>query len=249
MKLKILSYNIHKGFNPLNSRFTLHQIKTLLQETGADIVFLQEVVGENKQHEINVKDWPQESQFEFLADTVWPHYSYGKNAIFTERNHGNAILSKFPIIKAENINISNNRLEQRGLLHCEIVIPELAQKKAHLFNVHLDLLHGGRMKQIQKIIQHAKKYVHENEILIIGGDFNDWNESLSEHFYDLIYLQESFFVKTGEYAKSFPSLFPFLSLDRVYFRHMKLIETKVLHQDPWSGVSDHLPLLVEFEVV
>ncbi|PIS11989.1 MAG: hypothetical protein COT73_00920, partial [Bdellovibrio sp. CG10_big_fil_rev_8_21_14_0_10_47_8] len=109
MKIRVLSYNIHKGFSFSGWDFTLHTIKQALQETKADIVLLQEVVGENHQLRKAVPQWPTEAQFEFLADTVWPHYSYGKNAVFSLSHHGNAILSRFPIIKEENINISTNR--------------------------------------------------------------------------------------------------------------------------------------------
>ena len=71
-KVTILSYNIHKGFSPAGTRKMLQEMRVLLREVGADIVFLQEVMG--------VKDFRSEqSQFEYLADQIWPHYAYGKN--------------------------------------------------------------------------------------------------------------------------------------------------------------------------
>lgn len=44
--LKVLTYNIHKGFSATNLRFILHEIKSSLRHINADIVFLQEVQGE-----------------------------------------------------------------------------------------------------------------------------------------------------------------------------------------------------------
>ena len=97
MKLKILSYNIHKGFD-VWGRFTLEKMKEALLTTGADILLLQEVVGENKDYLQHFKSTPHERQFEYLAGALWPHFAYGKNAVFPERHHGNAILSRFPIL-------------------------------------------------------------------------------------------------------------------------------------------------------
>jgi endonuclease/exonuclease/phosphatase family metal-dependent hydrolase len=123
MKLRVLSYNIHKGFSMGNRRFVLDGIRQAIRETSADLVFLQEVLGEHQDHKKKYPEWRKDSQFEFLADEVWPHYAYGKNAIYTSGHHGNAILSKYPFTFFENIDISTNRVEQRGLLHGVIEIP------------------------------------------------------------------------------------------------------------------------------
>ena len=45
-KLKIISYNIHKGFTAGNSTFVLGKMRDILRHVHPDIVFLQEVLGE-----------------------------------------------------------------------------------------------------------------------------------------------------------------------------------------------------------
>lgn len=235
MKIRVLSYNIHKGFNIWKSRRILSGIKEGIQTTNADIVLLQEVVG-----------GPTETQFEILADTVWSHWSYGKNASFPDRHYGNAILSSFPIIKEENINISNHRFEKRGLLHCELQLPN--DKKMHVFNIHLDLLHSGRMRQIERIIDRVQSHVPEEEIFIMGGDFNDWPQKISHPLHINLSLKEAFKTFRGQYAPSFPSLWPFMSLDRLYYRGLHVTAVETLTGSPWNRLSDHLPILVEFEV-
>ncbi|TXI37621.1 MAG: EEP domain-containing protein, partial [Nitrosomonas sp.] len=72
---KILTYNIHKGFSATNLRFILHEIKYSLQYINADIVFLQEIHGERAISNNRFVDWPNNRQFEFLADQVWHHYA------------------------------------------------------------------------------------------------------------------------------------------------------------------------------
>lgn len=248
MKVRVLSYNIHKGFDTFGANFTLHEIKKAIQETDADVVFLQEVVGENFHHQSRLKDWPRQPQFEFLADSVWPHYSYGKNAVYDQRHHGNAVLSKFPIVRQENINISTNKREQRGLLHCELDIPELNHFHLHVFNVHLDLFQNGRKKQMKKIVERASEFVPKGSPFIVAGDFNDWSQNLTAEFTADINVKESHYHLHQTYAKSFPSHFPFLSLDRIYFRNLEINSAETLGQDSWARLSDHIPLLVEFEL-
>lgn len=245
--LRVLSYNIHKGFCIYNRNFTLHRIRDAIRETGADLCFLQEVVGENESFRSRIMNWPTESQFEFLADTIWPHYKYGKNAIFPARHHGNAVLSKYPILNSENINISTNRFEQRGLLHCQIGFPE-QNIALDLFNTHLNLLHSSRVRQTEQIINWIENRVDATSPLILAGDFNDWQASLTPYFHSRLGLRESFLETRGQHARTFPSPFPVVPLDRVYYRHLHVRSQQVLDLSPWVDLSDHLPLLVEFEI-
>ena len=243
MKLKVMTYNIHKGFSAGGMKYILRMIKEALSTTSADIVLLQEVVGQHRKSE--EKDWPTESQFEFLADQLWSHYSYAKNAIFSQFHYGNAILSRFPIIQEKHTVISTNRFEQRGLLHCEVEIPEVNQK-IHLFNVHLDLLKRGRRIQFQKIVSQIKAEVKVKDRFIMGGDFNDWTGELNQMFIQQMGLEEAHTKFHNKPAKSFPSFFPVLTLDRVYSRNMDIVNCKPLIGKPWHKLSDHIPLMVEY---
>jgi endonuclease/exonuclease/phosphatase family metal-dependent hydrolase len=90
MILKVLSYNIHKGFDWNNKNYFLKEIKDFIKTLDVDIVFLQEVVGKNTHLE---KSGLIDTQFEFLADELWPHYSYAHNAVYDHGHHGNLILS------------------------------------------------------------------------------------------------------------------------------------------------------------
>ena len=244
MKVKIVSWNIHKGFNFANTKFILEQIRELLRETKADILFLQEVVGENKKHALNLNQWPSEVQFEFLADQNWDFQAYGKNAVWTDRHHGNAILSKFEILKSENIDLTVNKFEYRGLLHAVL---DIEGKSVDFFNVHLNLLHKHRLLQVEQIIERALTSLN-SDILILGGDFNDWTGSVSHMLEDRIGLSEVFLLSNGSHARTFPSFMPLLPLDRVYFKGASLIHCEVLKNSDFKYLSDHLPVMVEFEI-
>lgn len=244
--LKILTYNIHKGFSSGNSRFVLHDIRNELQHIHADTVFLQEIQGEHSGKQAKVKNWPDVSQFEFLADQVWPHHAYGKNAIYKAGHHGNAILSKYPFSGWENINVSNREYASRSLLHGVINAPGFI-KPVHVICVHLGLFESERESQLKTLGERINSHVPRDEPLIIAGDFNDFWRRAEKHLQSDLGLQEVFKSLTGQHARSFPAWLPVLHTDRIYFRGIKPVKCMRLRGGPWRRLSDHIPLLAEFE--
>ncbi|SUB17760.1 Uncharacterised protein [Pantoea agglomerans] len=100
--IKVLTINTHKGFAPFNRRFILPELRDAVRATEADVVFLQEVMGTHAIHSLNHEEWPDSPHYEFLADTIWNDFAYGRNAVYPEGHHGNAVLSRFPIADYEN---------------------------------------------------------------------------------------------------------------------------------------------------
>ena len=80
MQLKILTYNIHKGFNWRNSKLTIKKIKEAISQVDVDIVFLQEIVGENKLMSKKHDEWI-DAQHEYLADSLWTDFAYAKRRL------------------------------------------------------------------------------------------------------------------------------------------------------------------------
>jgi endonuclease/exonuclease/phosphatase family metal-dependent hydrolase len=245
--LRVLSYNIHKGFSSGNRRFILGKIRESIRLVHADLVFLQEVQGEHEVHRTSVKDWPKASQFEFLADETWPHFAYGKNAVYDFGHHGNALLSKYPITFWENIDVSTNRFESRGLLHAKIAVPE-EEQPVHAICVHLGLRENDRGIQIRRICERIQSHVPHSEPVIIAGDFNDWRGRATAPLRNTLGASEAFEQLRGSHARTFPSWLPALRLDRVYFRGLEAKKVELLMAKPWNELSDHAALSVEFVV-
>lgn len=245
MKLKILSYNIHKGFTIGNRDFILQQMKLALRQTDADVLFLQEVLGDHQDTKCRIPDWKTAIQFEYLADLVWPHFAYGKNAIYPAGHHGNAILSKFPIVDWKNHSISTNRFEHRGLLKTKIHIPDI-DKEIVLANTHLNLTQKGRDIQAEKVIHFMNEEASFPWVLV--GDFNDWNKKVSPRIERALNAKEVFNSLHGRYPATFPSFFPVLSLDRIFVKDLTPTLATTLNDPHWRNLSDHLPLYVEIEV-
>ena len=243
--IKVLTYNIHKGFSIGNTRFILHEIRESLRTVDADVVFLQEIYGEKEISKNRFDDWPTNSQFDFLADEVWPHHAYGKNAIYKAGHHGNAILSKHPFVEWENIDVSTMKKASRSLLHGTIQAPG-SEKKIHVICIHLGLFERERENQLITLSERIASHVPADEPLIIAGDFNDWRGRAEQHLHDDLGVTEVFKETNGAYARTFPAWFPMLSMDRIYYRGLDIVDCSHLRGQPWGRLSDHTPLLAEF---
>jgi endonuclease/exonuclease/phosphatase family metal-dependent hydrolase len=244
-ELRVLTYNIHKGFNPGNRRFVLHQIREALVTMDADVLFLQEMQGAHHHKAQKIPDWPELSQFEFIADGGWAHYAYGKNAIYEAGHHGNAILSKYAFESWENINVSPFSWASRSLLHGVIRLPRL-NTEIHIVCIHFGLTGKERRQQLAKLCDRINSHVPHNAPLIIAGDFNDWLEQAQHQFHIHLGLQEAFRTTHGRYARTFPSWMPLLPMDRIYYRGLTPLSCEKLAGAPWHRLSDHAPLVATF---
>ena len=245
--LRVLTYNIHKGFDRKNREFVLHEIREQLEAIDVDIIFLQEIQGRHYHHEARISGWPVESQFEFLADKLWPHFAYGKNAIYTRGHHGNAILSKHSFKQWENINLSRLRRASRSLLHGLIHLDDRGLN-IHLICIHLELVGFERRRQIGLLRRYIHDHVPASEPIILAGDFNDWSGRMGRQLESQLGVREVYRSTHGRYAKTFPSHRPMLQMDRVYFRQLNLLECDCLDAHPWRQLSDHLPIYAQFDL-
>jgi endonuclease/exonuclease/phosphatase family metal-dependent hydrolase len=181
--LRVVSYNIHKGRSPLGSRNSLKELRLGLYGLQPDLVFLQEVQGRNENRSM------LDAQHMSLAAALRMNVCYGRNAIRHQTDHGNALLSRFPILDHENQDISDHRLEQRGILHARITIGDC---EVHCFVVHLGLLAGSRVRQIQALVDRIDRLVPMGAPMVIAGDFNDWADRLAPLFVQRLRVHEVF---------------------------------------------------------
>lgn len=183
--IRVVSYNIHKGRSATGSRESLADLRLGLYNLRPDLLFLQEVQGRNQQH-VSL-----DAQHESLGAALCMQTAYGCNAIHERTDHGNALLSRYPILKHENQDISDHKMEQRGLLHAVV---DIADTPVHCLVVHLGLFAGGRSRQVAALLERIKRLVPEDEPLLVAGDFNDWNNRLAPLFVKQLGLYEVFAV-------------------------------------------------------
>jgi len=245
-RLTLLTVNLHKGFGPLNRRFVLPELRAAVRHVAADIVFLQEVLGEHQLHAARVPEWPQVPHYEFLADTLWSDFAYGRNAVYPAGHHGNAVLSKYPIVSYQNLDVSVSGPERRGLLHCRIQLPG-GQPMLHAICVHLGLREAHRRVQIDHLCALIRS-LPETEPVAVAGDFNDWRQRAHRPLVHRGGLREVFVERHGHAARTFPARWPVLALDRIYVRGASVHQPLVLPRRPWSHLSDHAPLAARIQL-
>lgn len=238
--LTIATYNIHKGFSQFNRRVVLHDLRERLRELDADIVFLQEVQGEHARHALRHANYPAGPQHEFIAAGSWPHAAYGKNAVYGAGHHGNAILSRYPIVQESNHDISAHRFESRGMLHVEMLIP--GGRKLHGLCAHFGLFAGGRRAQTLAMIDFVRDRIPPDEALIIAGDFNDWRDDIGRTLAAELAMHDVFHLHRGRVARSFPAALPLFRLDRIYVRGLTVLHSHVHAGAAWRHISDHAAL-------
>lgn len=243
-RLRLLTLNIHKGFSVFNRRLVLHELRAAIRELKADVVCLQEVQGQHSGHSANHPLWPEQPQYEFLADSIWHEHAYGRNAVYAEGHHGNALLSKFPILSFDNHDVSIAGPERRGMLHCMLQLPEYGAT-VHVICVHLGLIESHRRRQMELICALIRERIPASAPLIVAGDFNDWRGCGHQILEAGAGLREVFVQSQGKAMRSYPARWPLLRLDRVYCRNLATATPVAVPRTPWSHLSDHVPLCVE----
>ena len=236
--ISIATYNIHKGFSQFNRRMMVHELREELRALAPDILFLQEVQGEHRHHEVRHADWPAAPQHEFLAEDVWHEAAYGRNVVYEHGHHGNAVLSRFPIVKTQNQDVTHHHFERRGLLHCLIAVPAW-ERPLHCVCVHLSLFGHSRRRQLDLLARRLEELVPRDAPLIIAGDFNDWSNRANGLLAERLGLHEAFAAGGGKPTRSFPAALPLFRLDRIYVRGFQVAEARVHAGRPWSRISDH----------
>jgi endonuclease/exonuclease/phosphatase family metal-dependent hydrolase len=244
VSLKVLTLNTHKGFTTFNRNFVLHELRQAIRDVSADLVFLQEVLGSHTGHASRHSNWPATPQYEFLADSIWHDYAYGKNAVYTEGHHGNAILSKHPILSYTNHDMSIAGPERRGMLHCVIRNPG-DRPNLHAICVHMSLTERHRRRQLGLLCDLIKREVPPEAPLIIAGDFNDWRLRANTVMNRCADIKEVFHELHGDSARTFPARLPLLRLDRIYYRNIQVLKSATLSRKPWAHLSDHAALYAE----
>jgi endonuclease/exonuclease/phosphatase family metal-dependent hydrolase len=238
----VLTLNIHKGFSTTQRRFTLENIRNCLRDSKATVVFLQEVVGEHTRFARKIPGWPKGNQLEFLADSVWSHHAYGKNAIYQHGHHGNAILSEMPFKSWHNLDISLFNYSQRGILH------GITANDLHLVCVHFGLFESERRAQANKLVEYVRNHIPDDAPLILAGDFNDWRKSIHIRMTRELHLTDAHQQLNNRVARTFPSIRPLLPMDRIYLRGFQVRSCDIMSSPEWRHISDHCAMIARLSL-
>lgn len=237
-QFSVVTWNIHKGVRGLGprKRLEIHDIGHAVEQLDADVVCLQEVRAFHHKHATEFERWPEQPQAEYLAPEGY-HAVYRTNAVTDHGEHGNALLTRWPVHDVQHEDMSDHRFEQRGLLHVRV---ELDGQDLHVIVLHLGLIAASRRRQIAQLGRYMARELPPDAPLLVAGDFNDWGERL----HGVMNKLGLHTLRTGR-SPTFPSRFPLLHLDRVYVRGLHIESMMVPRGHVWARMSDHLPMRVQ----
>jgi len=250
MELRVASYNIHKGVlgHGPGKRASILDLQAALQTLQPDLVFLQEVQFRHQRHAHHLRGWPEQPQHVFLGQALGLHAAYRTNAVTRHGEHGNALLSRYPILDVAHHDVSDHRFEQRGLLHVQVQLPQGGP--LHCIVVHFGLFAASRQRQTARLLDYIAAHVPPQAALIVAGDFNDWHGRIGPQLLQqgLADVSEPPLKANGQTAwrqrvRTYPARLPLVPLDRIYARGLTATEIGLGWGRGWARLSDHAPLL------
>ncbi len=228
-----------------------------VEQFDADLVCLQEVRRINRKEASFFTRWPELPQADYLAPDGYEAV-YRTNAHTRHGEHGNALLSRWPVIGHQHEDMSDHRFEQRGLLHAEVLVHG---NSVYVIVVHLGLIAGSRTRQLAQLAKFIQREVPAQAPLIVAGDFNSplapvkWAQAAMKN------VAKKTDAKTKTSASkprniasvnamltrnaTFPSRLPLVQLDHIFIRHATQVAVHVPRGKVWAQMSDHLPLIMD----
>jgi endonuclease/exonuclease/phosphatase family metal-dependent hydrolase len=239
MKVRLVSYNIHKGVGA-DGRYDLARIAEIVRHYDPHVVCLQEVLWCPPVD--GCKAQPKE-----LFDAVGlPHAVVALNCRRPQGTYGQMTLSKFPIVEHENIDLSLVLQKPRASLYTKLRLPHAP---LHVFNTHLGLAGWERLLQMRDLVEETPEIAPEREAAVFAGDMNDWRHRLFPSVLARAGWRAAVGDKDDPGHSTFPSRMPVAALDKIFFRGA--VRTAHAHPSRLAlarVASDHLPLVAELEV-
>lgn len=240
MKLRILSYNIHKCIGGVDRRYEPARVAEVIHKLDADVLLLQEV-------DNGVPRSNHDCQHDVLGELLgMKHRAWFPNVdVRGGGKYGNAIISRYPIIEASNLDLSIRWKKKRSALHGVVrVRHEDVDRTVHVFNMHLGLARYERKIQLRTFLDsHPFSGLHHETPVVVGGDLNDVYGRLGE------LLRPAGFRGVDKRPLTFPAWGPVRALDAIFVRgavdFMKLARCD---SELARRASDHRPLVAEIRL-
>ncbi len=239
MKLRVLTYNIHKCIGGVDRRYDPARTIATIAHYEPDVVLLQEV-------DHHVPRSNHDAQAAMLADGLgFAHHAWYPNVkVRGGGEYGNAILSKWPLVEARNVDLTVAPKKRRSVLHavCRVRHGDV-DRSVHLYNMHLGLAEYERRIQIATFLEsHPFAGLHHDTPVVVGGDLNDvWGRIAG------MLLPAGF--RTAMRPRSFPAWGPLRALDGLYVRGPAALPA--IHRGETQlakRASDHRPLYADVEL-
>ncbi|HET6610363.1 MAG TPA: endonuclease/exonuclease/phosphatase family protein [Kofleriaceae bacterium] len=247
MKVRVVTYNIHKCIGGVDRRYEPRRVGDILAHYRPDLVLLQEV-------DASAPRSNGDRQVDVLGEHLGlRHRTYFPNVkVRGGGEYGNAILSRFPITATQNIDLTVPPKKCRGVLHahCRVRLFRRAANRQrtrtiHLYNLHLGLAGYERKIQLRRFLEsHPFAGLDPRTPVVVAGDFNDVWGTLGKKL-----LVPAGFRGMRLPIRTFPAYAPVRPLDSMYVRGD--VGIRHIHSSRLTiarRASDHLPLIADLEI-
>ncbi len=223
--IRMASYNI-KTSQGMDGKMDIFRTAQVLETMKADCISLQEVDNHRPRSFF-------ENQAGVIARILKMDYVFGAAINYKVGSFGNAILSKYPIIKSINHQLPASKPE-RSMLEVHL---HINGQLLRVFNTHMELDRNLRLEQIRDFI--VPLVMSSNSPAILSGDLNEGPDGLGIT-YLMNYFQDSFSVNSGTLTATFTADQPRERMDYILLNQTC---AAVDYQIISSQASDHLPVM------
>ncbi len=241
---RIVTYNVHRCVGT-DRRLDVGRIAEALAALKPDIVALQELdVGRRRTGHVD--------QAHEIARRLDMACHFHAALRVEEEQYGDAILTHFPerLIQVGPLPGYDRirALEPRGVLWVEV---EVDGRPVQVINTHLGLV--PREQQIQAQWLAGPRWLEHPQRqgpTILLGDFNATASSVVYRTLTAHLMPARGLAPTKSPTSTFPSRFPALRIDHLFVSpHIRVLDVQAPFSPLTRAASDHLPLLMDFEVV
>ncbi len=237
MKLRVLSYNIHKCIGGVDRRYEPRRIVDVIRGLEPDVCMLQEV-------DAGVPRSNRDRQVDVLGEELgMKHRCWYPNVdVRGGGQYGNAILSRYPIVESANLDLTIRFKKARSALHAVLrVRHDGVDRTVHAYNMHLGLARYERKIQLRKFLEsHPFQQLHGDTPVVVGGDLNDVYGGLGE------LLAPAGFRGIEQRPRTFPAWGPLRALDAIFVRgSMDYLGLARCDTELARRASDHRPLVAD----
>jgi endonuclease/exonuclease/phosphatase family metal-dependent hydrolase len=240
--IRIMTYNVH-GCRGRDRQWSPQRIADVIASAEPDIVALQELdVGRARSGGVD--------QAELIAKALGMRAQFHPAMRVMEEQYGDAVLTACPsrLIKAGPLpGLPQLRaFEPRGAVWTTVTV---GHHQVQVVNTHLSLLARERRKQLDCLL--SRDWLGHPDCrdpIFLVGDFN--MQPRSRNYRQVTArLRDAHRSRNRHYQATFPSRFPTLRIDYAFVSagiHVRAVETI---RTPLARIaSDHLPLVVDFDV-
>jgi endonuclease/exonuclease/phosphatase family metal-dependent hydrolase len=242
--MKILTWNVHHCVG-MDRKHDPARVAALIRDLDPDIVALQEL-------EANHRRSDRLDQPGYLAAELGMDVDYHPPRIRGDAGFGNAVFTRHRLRHRRSgllPGLRLIRLQRRGALWSEV---EVGGRRLQVINTHFGLVGRERLLQARELcgpkwLEHPDCRHHPS---IVCGDFNATPRSRPYRLLAGALRDAGRLAGERKPAPTWPSVLPLVRYDHLFVGHgIAVKQVQVVTTARARLASDHLPVLMEFELL